>query len=250
MPPSQPPPRGGSSCRVRTTTSGVCRLKFAAATVLSGTGVGVSSSPSALVPMLRDCAALTMANPRSVRWPPRSTVAFVTLFQLRSRRLILKSGCVLTVDQAGISCFLPFLPVVPRRRLASPRSPLTTPRAVESSRTRRRSTVTCHSSRKYLAESFLSTHIKSYVRPVPSPQARPDIETVPDGQRIVHHREVSVRCLARCSNLAAATVGLADRSVLFQSAPYANAPLAVTMRRASVTSPSSSDPSESVSRPQ
>ena len=124
---------------------------------------------------------------------------------------------MLIVDQAGISCFFPFLPAVPRRRFVSPYPPRTTPRAIESSRSRRRSTVICHSSRRYLAESFLSARIKSYVRSVLSPQARPSIETASDGQRIVHHREVLVRCLARCSTFAAATVGLAARSMLFQS---------------------------------
>ena len=196
---------------------GVCRRRFSAAIVLSGAGVGVARSAPALSPALRDCLALAVTNPRSVRWPPRSTVAFVTLFQPLSSCLILKRGCVLTVDQAGISCFLPFLPVVPRC-LVSPHSPRTTPRAAELSRSRRRSTVICHSSRRYLAESFLSARIKSYVRAVLSPQARPSTETASDGQRIVHHREVSMRCLARFSCLAAATVGLAARSMLFQSA--------------------------------
>ena len=83
---------------------------------------------------------------------------------------------MLAVDQAGIGCFLPILPVVPRRRLVSPHSARTTPRAVESSRSRRLSTVICHSSRKYLAESFLSARIGSCVRPMLSPQARPSIE--------------------------------------------------------------------------
>ena len=132
---------GGSGRRVRTNTRGLCRRRFAAATVLSGAGVGVASSPPALLPALRDSLALTVTNPRSVRWPPRSTVTFVTLFQPHSSRLILERGCVLTVDQAGISCFFPFLPVVPRRRLVSPHSPRITPRAAESSRSRRRSTV-------------------------------------------------------------------------------------------------------------
>jgi len=128
---------------------------------------------------------------------------------------------VLTVDQAGISCFLPFLPMVPRRRLVSSYSARTTPRAIESPRSRLLSTVMCHSSRKYFAESFLSERIVSCVRPVLSPQARSSIETAPDGHRIVHQREVTVRCLAKCSSRAAAIAGLAAGSMTFQSASQA-----------------------------
>ena len=43
---------------------------------------------------------------------------------------------MLTVDQIGISCFLPFRLVVPRRRLVLPHSARTPPRATEPSRSR------------------------------------------------------------------------------------------------------------------
>ena len=140
---------------------------------------------------------------------------------------------MLAVDQSGIgSCFLcvlPFLPVVPRRRLVSPHSARTTPRAVESSRSRRLSTAICHSSRKYLAESFLSARTRPYVRPALSPQARPRIETASDGHRIVHQREVPVRCLAKCSSLAHGLGGssarwLGARATSRITGPVAEAP--------------------------
>ena len=66
------------------------------------------------------------------------------------------------------------------------------------------------------------------------------------GQRMLHHREVSVCALAACSSLAARAAGRFARSMPLKSVLYANVPLAVTIIRAAASSASVSEP-ESVS---
>ena len=80
-PPSPLPlQRGPVDIRVRTTDRGICRLRFAAATALSSVNVSAAPSPPALSRVLLASFALTVTNLLSVRWPPRRTVALVTLF--------------------------------------------------------------------------------------------------------------------------------------------------------------------------
>ena len=207
----------GSGCRVRTTTRGLSpqvRCRYSAVRCWRRCRTLATSAVICVAGLFRPYR--DKPSERSSAAVQYCCVRYSDLAAQQPFGLL--EGLRANSDQAGISCFLSFLSVVPRQRLVSPRSTRTTTRAVESSRPRRLSTVICHSSRNYLAESFLSARIRSYVRTVLSPQARPSTETASAGQRIVHYREVSLRCPATCSSLAAAAVGLAARSMLFQSA--------------------------------
>ena len=127
-----------------------------------------------------------------------------------SSRLSFYSGNFATVAHPGISSGLELRPVGPSLRFVSPHSTWVVCRAPESSRCSRRSFVSRRSCLKCEMECSRSCRRSAYVLPVLRSQARPSSDTASEGHRMDHHREMSVRWLARWRRRAAACVGRSD----------------------------------------